>query len=597
MRVRNSKNIVSLYRPDIFANYLRKIGVAKLSADRVAISIPGLELQKNRAEITTRELKQIAEEILQTGKITIEKFTFDNKDNLEQEAELNAEAPDKEILGERLFAQPKSVFELPLIGLTAEAKMVSEINPELAEFMEALILYVRTSAEESLRENSALIREPLQEMGLTEKAIDDIISRLLANHFPLPSESLVEHLAGLQEKLTAKGDMIFENPAGSLCCSLLIDAYTVHNDTPRTITRRYWPAGADIKEVPEQFIPDDWLYINEPPKDFGAVAVASVERPFQASGSNFAAQCITPVSSTNDDLRASDSTYLNTVIEVYSGDNLRHYSSPSPVIPPQYHQPPRDEIMPPGWTENIEPGFNVFVYTFSLTEKNQFPYADKLNELIKDNDEKIKDKIEDLADQAGDAAKGALSTTPAAPLADLGGKLVKQIAKQGLKTIYDLVKDAFGDGFFPPARIVHTVNYNPPALPHSTFIVVVGDKVENNLYAITRDQNRPNIKASLNQDPRGNPKYPIGNNKSRRFQTFGRTMLGYSQTPPGVVPLHLWKQVGDKKAIAEWASAADRQGFHIIASLPQQDGDGNYVWALRADVFSVDSDGKRVSLV
>jgi hypothetical protein len=597
MRVRNSKGVISIYRSDIFSNYLVKLGVSKLKADRVAIAIPGIELQKNRTEITTLGLKTFAREVEETGRIITETYDIDFNGNTNIHSELESVPTNDELLGESLVAQPKSVFEIPLLGFSAEAKIVADVNPELAEFTEALILYARTAAEESFRENNALLREPLQKMGLTEKAIDSIEDRLMADHFPLPSESLIENLVELQEKLIAKGDMIFENPAGSFSCSLLIDAYTAYNEAPKTTTKRYWPEDAEIKEVPRQFIPEDWIYIGEPPNEYGAVAVASLERPFQASGSNFAAQCIKPVSSTNDDLRAKDGTYLNTVIDVYSGDNLRHYSSPSPVIPPQYHQPPRDEIMPPGWTENIEPGLNIFVYSFSLTEKNQFPYADKLNKLIKDNDEKIKDKIGELAEKAGDSAEGALSASPAAPLAKIGGKLVESIAKQGLKIVYDLVKDAFGDGSFPTSRIIHTVNYNPPALPHSTFVVVVGEKLQNNLYAITRDLNRPNIKASLNVDTRGNPKYPIGNNKNRRHQTFSRTMLGYSQTPPGVVPLDLWKKVGNKKAIAEWASAANRQGFRIVASIPQTNGGGNYVWALRADVFAVNSEGEKVSLM
>ncbi len=493
---------------------------------------------------------------------------------------------------DNFLPDPRSIFEVPLLGWDAEAKVVKDINPDLSAFMSGLSLFVRTVAEESCRDNFEELLQPvLLDMGLNKGAINKIKDGLNANHFPLSSKELANDLVDLQKPLMESGDLSTDDTSGHLYCALMVDSHYAHNGHTETPLKRYW-GGKDITELPPTFFPGKYYKIDDA-EVRGIVAVASIESPIIASGSNFGAVAIKPATSTGDDLHAQDHTYLGRSKEVYVSKDLIFNSPPAPVIPPHYEKPPVDNLIPDDWTEKVLPGLNIFVYSFSLLEENQFPYAKKLNELIQDNDDNIKRAIDNVADKAGDAARTALGETPAAPLAGIGGSLVEQVVKQGLKWIYDLIKDVFGDEFFPIVRIIHTVNYNPPALPYSVFVVMVGKSTDSKMYAITRDQNRLNFNATMNQNSSGYPSYPLlGGRGNRQFQEIGRVMIGYSQTPPEHVPLNLWQQVGEKKAIAEWASSADRQGFHIIASLPQIKGDGLYVWAFRADVIAIDKNEK-----
>jgi hypothetical protein len=478
----------------------------------------------------------------------------------------------------------RSALDPPFAPLMDIASIVALANPQLGAFAARLGLALRAVAEQELRRAIPSIRRTL-ETGFLENVADRVCEGLVARHLPVgPDGLLADVLAGYNENLEA-GWLRADAPAASLVCGLIADFEHGLAGGTSPAGRRFW-SGGRMEDVPDNLRGEEVAEETEEGVS-PYVMVASVTPPrlvrrrTASAGdlADFSGQLVEEPFAL-DRPRVVEVTYLGDTNVAYAIDELPGGRRVPLRGLPQY-RPDIQADLPDNYADNVDPTLNVKVFTVQFRLEGVLAgiplIGTELQELLDDNRDRIKEEIEDLAERAGDAAKAAVEGK-GLPFGDLAGDVVEQSMKTLSAKVFELLSDALGSKKSPTWQLVHYVLYQPPALPESVFrLFSSSGRAE--LYAIKRDPQGPGTDTvELVQDIRGRPLYPLFKKEQVAFYRQARRMIGPSTEPAVTVPPGLWDLVGATTQAAEWASAEQNEGFHVLVStLPA-------VLAIRADV-------------
>ncbi|HEX7053798.1 MAG TPA: hypothetical protein VF211_07680 [Burkholderiales bacterium] len=457
----------------------------------------------------------------------------------------------------------RSLFETPLAAFHAQAAVAAKVHPALAGFMADLATYARCIAERTVRENARVLTDVLRRMGLERPALEKITGRLHAGHLPFAAALACESSAGRLAELLGKKQ------------ARRTSAFPALQALLRHCNRETFPGDAGERGEP---IEDRGRRRGGP----NFAMVASLDRPGVVTKNTYSGVNIEPATSAwdRDDIIATEITYLG---DVYTGYWRDDAPARAPMVPPGYRTSIEKDL-PDGFAEKVKAGWNNKQFVFALREVNRLVGASLVVDLLVKNKDKIKDAIDKLADKAGKAAESYAAAHGLGPVAKQAGKLAEEVVQQGLSEVYDLVLDLLDGSAFDLVTISHFVDWQPGQAPESTFTLSTSGSGPLRLYAIERDTSTPNTSKLVTSDDGKSPSYsPFGAHEVA-FMRKSRFMRGVSHDPARPAPADLWRKTGAQKEASVWADASRNEGFHVLVSVKETDGEGLYVWGLRADV-------------
>jgi hypothetical protein len=457
-------------------------------------------------------------------------------------------------------APPRSsIFSTSILPLLGQALVIRKVNPVLSVLVKKLAYYARAVAEETLSAQADPLLKVLGDGVIGPSRMDQLRSSLLDGFLPLNATLFAK---GLAEELEISG--LASDPEGDAGQALQKALYHANSEL--------FPAGDDFSLAPSSS---------------GYYATASVDRPKIVDAQTYAAVGIVSVTSrfidTGDDLYATETTYPRVpAILCLEKDDVPENA---PIVNPGYRATINSDDPVQGFFENLEPGLNLFLFHFVMTEQNLFPFSTEIKRLLEENEERIKEAIDRLAEDAGEAAKTGATGAGFAPLSKLAEKITSQVVKTGLNKVYEIIVEILGGSSFTPVSIVHLVNWLPGLSPESIFrLEISGRAGDSMIYPVERDLQFPLTRCTVLEE-NGLPKYPAGGPKLQFLYT-SRYMKGASHDPAQPAPADLWRKVAAKKQPAIWTNTEGNEGFHVLVPVAEVGGKGLYVWSFRADLRS-----------
>jgi hypothetical protein len=482
-------------------------------------------------------------------------------------------------IGDSSFLQSAeySAFGHSFAGWLDLSDLIADYNPELGDSMRALAAVLQASIEQSFAAQFPAIRGLLADAGIPSASIDDAERALFSGLMPLSVPDLSaawrEAYAELRQTGTLAEASAVDAPVPAVVEFMAsVMHYGAHAMLGTDIDEVDLPPALPIENL--EALPDPFKGIFMGATSFRVAA--SLELPYQASGSDFSIWCQQPLRRKHgDNLVAAEHTYINRVVEGLTNPRFQGSGTPVKI---QY-RPDIGELLPVDFAESIDLGTEIdnYYYVYELMEPKRSWLARKLQRAIQFSGvPELCATAVQIGVTAGAAAAGPIGVA-LSPLASPASRIVAD-------ELASRLKKGLTDTIMTPWSITHMTLRHPayPIGPFSIFTLLSPMKGAQgaHLHRVTRDRFNPQ-QSVMDLD------YRISGQARARQRS--RWMAGVSQ-PPRPCPADLWQQVAAKNQPAAWTEPFDDGGgFRVLVPHAEPGKGVSYVSALRADVFELGS--------